>query len=503
MALSPSSLFSSKPKTPQSLFSVSGDKANQTAKAGGTPYIPNNAAGFGGMNVAPPLGVKATSPTTNISKPTTTLPAAQKAPTKPAVDTNYYMNPGESSDAYTTRIAQYNASKNAPQTGTNAQTTPATNTQTQPSTPPPAAQTTPTFPGLMGQYIQRASQGSPQAQNYTQQTADYGAGNIPVANQAIDIAKQFGQKYADIGKQGAKFEAGQLTTGTSPVAEGNAAVTAQTTAAQQTANAQGEQAALQGIGYQLTGQQQAANAANQAAGQSYTGNAQQLGALNSAVGYAQPQLGSIGQVPFSPTDLSQGAVLGSNVPGGLAGAANMLGGYNAAVQNAQTVGTTNTNISSSGLSQSVDSFNKMNAVNNQFEGQANQLIETLTQGGLNGSLPPANKIINSLGGNLGSPQVTALNSAFAETVAAYTALLSSNGGTPTAQDTQAMSALNVNSTPQQIASSLIQLRAAAKIKLDAAKGLAEGYNSSLNSGASGPTGGATVQTSAGPVNTNW
>lgn len=156
------------------------------------------------------------------------------------------------------------------------------------------------FPSVTASLANYGSNNNPTAQKYIADTAKYGAGSIPIAAQARDIAEQFGQKYADVGRAGAKFEAGQLTTGTTPVAEGNAAVTARTTAAQQTALAQGEQAALQGIGYQLTGQQQAAGAANQAAGQAYTGQGQAISALGTAAGLAQPSPAAYGQTVFNP-----------------------------------------------------------------------------------------------------------------------------------------------------------------------------------------------------------
>ncbi len=99
---------------------------------------------------------------------------------------------------------------------------------------------------------------------------------------AADTAADYGQKIADVGGQGARFQAGQRTTGTTPVAEGNAAVTAQTTAAQQTALAQGGQLALSGIQQQMAGQQAAASA------------------LTSAGGLAQPNPAAYGQTVFDP-----------------------------------------------------------------------------------------------------------------------------------------------------------------------------------------------------------
>lgn len=173
--------------------------------------------------------------------------------------------------------------------------------------PQQQASQAPTFPGAVGSLMQAAQAGSPvagtaagqlvntpagtpTAQKYTQQTADYGAGNLGIGQAAADILKNFGQQYADVGQKGAAFAAGQRSTGTTPVAEGNAAVTAQTTAAQQQALAQGAQTALQGTGQELTAQQQAANAANAAAGTALTGQSNQIAAQNEA-----GQLGIAGQ----------------------------------------------------------------------------------------------------------------------------------------------------------------------------------------------------------------
>ena len=90
--------------------------------------------------------------------------------------------------------------------------------------------------------------------------------NRQLADRAQEIASSAGQTMSDIGRQGARGEAGYRTTGTSPVGEGNAAVLAQTTAAQQQAVAQGAQTELQGVGYGLTGQSQTQSALNQALG---------------------------------------------------------------------------------------------------------------------------------------------------------------------------------------------------------------------------------------------
>jgi len=178
-----------------------------------------------------------------------------------------------------------------PQTAAVAQPTAsytAPTTQNYGTQPTPASQPKGFFPSVVSSIAHLGTTPNAGAQGYTGQVADYGAKNAATGQQAIDIAKQFGQKYADVGQAGAKFQAGQLTTGTTPVAEGNAAVTARTTAAQQSALAAGESAALQGIGYQQVGFSNAANAANQAASQEYAGQGLQQSALGSAAGYSAP-----------------------------------------------------------------------------------------------------------------------------------------------------------------------------------------------------------------------
>lgn len=101
---------------------------------------------------------------------------------------------------------------------------------------PPQAQST--FGGLVGAAANAAQQNSSIGQN------------------AANIASNYGQQIAQVGQQAAMGEAGQRTTGTTPVAEGNASVTQQTAAARQSALASGESAALQGTQQQLTAQQQ-------------------------------------------------------------------------------------------------------------------------------------------------------------------------------------------------------------------------------------------------------
>lgn len=127
--------------------------------------------------------------------------------------------------------------------------------------------------------------------------------NTSIGQNAADIAAKTGQQISDIGQKGAGLMAGQLTTGTSPVAEGNAAITANTIAQQQLAAERGGQMALTGTGQQLTGQ------------------AQKQTALNQAGGLAAPQAYSPTQAPYNPitqtfpsgANQTQRAIGGANI----------------------------------------------------------------------------------------------------------------------------------------------------------------------------------------------
>lgn len=149
--------------------------------------------------------------------------------------------------------------------------------------------------------LAQTSQNGSQAANM----ASTGLLNAPSQNallgqEADNIARQYGQQYNQVGQQGAGFASGQLTTGTSPVAQGNAAITQQTTTAKQNAIAQGEQAALQGIGYQLTAQNQGQQGLETAGN---IGNASQglvQSGLNQAGTLTESQPTAYGQTAFNP-----------------------------------------------------------------------------------------------------------------------------------------------------------------------------------------------------------
>ncbi len=419
--------------------------------AGSTPNVsPNLSGAFLNMNPSTSqskaLGVAAGS-----FKPSPTIPAAAPAPVNQPIKKQTVTTAG--GDTHTT---EYHPPT---QSGVLAPA-PATFSGTVNKLADTSSQGSPVA-GTAAKQLVNTPAGTPAAQGYTAQTAQYGAGNIPIGQQAKDIMDKAGAEYARVGRLGANAEAGYGTTGTSPVAEGNAGVIARNTAEQQAAIEAGAQTALQGTGQELTGQNQAANAANEAAGTALTGQSNQIGAqtaagnlgntaqatqqsgLNSAGVLAQPQLGSIGQVPFSPLDQGQGSPLGA--PGGTAAdAAKVAGQFQGAqaaaagagigagtgaaaaaaaggqveAQNEIAAGTAGTKSWTDIYSKANDSYANYSAQQSAINGISNQVLELMNQKDAQGNpiINPtssqfANTKLNQLQTQFSSPQYSAFNTA--------------------------------------------------------------------------------------------
>ena len=112
------------------------------------------------------------------------------------------------------------------------------------------------------------------------------------AQRAKEITDAAGQRISDIGGQGARGAAGYLTTGTSPVGEGNAAILAQTTAAQQRAVAEGANMQLSGNAQGLTAQGQTQSGFNAAGSLGNTAQGNQITAASSAGNLTHPVAGA-------------------------------------------------------------------------------------------------------------------------------------------------------------------------------------------------------------------
>lgn len=284
-----------------------------------------------------------------------------------------------------------------------------------------------TFPGIIGSLTAASQQGSPAAQQYTAQTAAAGQGNEQIGQSAADIAADYGKKIALIGQEGANAQAGDLSTGTTPVAVGNSGIIAQNVAAQQGALASGESAALQGTGQQLTAQNQEAAAENEAAGQANTSQGLTQSGLNQAgtLTYPATLSASSGQYLESPT----GDQIGGGSTGGLTAYTNFS---NAMANNsvAQEYG-----------AQGVSLSNNIS----QMSGTANQILSEMGLSGANWqSTPVANQVISTYMKNQNPTAAATIQQGLNETSSYISQILSTaTGQTPTAV-TEAMQSVPLN-----------------------------------------------------------
>lgn len=179
----------------------------------------------------------------------------------------------------------------------------------QTTTPTP----TPAPTSLNTQNVQSLTNtGAGQNNNPTVQTANTG---LLANNQAAqDIANNYGQQIAQVGQQGANAQAGYLTTGTSPVALGNAGIINQNTSARETALANAGNFALSGITTGTNALSSAASSGNTQQGQniSAAGTAGQLSSPISQFGVQiNPQTGQ---------PIGGGSATSAAVNGGIIGA---------------------------------------------------------------------------------------------------------------------------------------------------------------------------------------
>lgn len=349
-----------------------------------------------------------------------------------------------------------------------------TNTGSTSSTVP--TQTTPQYPGVFGSLLGQTQQAS--------------QGNIPIGQNAADIAAQYGQEIARIGGEGARAQAGYLTTGTTPVAQGNAAVIAQTTAAQQQALAQGEQAALTGTGQQLTAQ-----------GQAQSG-------LSTAAGLAKPSPTAFGQTVFNPTtgqfENAGAGGTGSNLdPQTLATQLAPLvasGQLTFDAANAQmTGGVAGTTALRNEILKSNPNFNfnlSASSAQTQAQGQqlqtqsatVNQALDTLTNfysqlsPFMTGGIPLTNDIAQSIGHFLGSDKVSQFNNALSDARVQVQNILGSIGVTPTESGVIANTYLPAGMTPSQLQANIGSLKTLIQQKVD--NFVKSGQQSSSTSGTS-------------------
>lgn len=330
------------------------------------------------------------------------------------------------------------------------------------------------------------------------------AGNqTTLAQNAQDIANKYGAEIDTTGQQGASFEAGQRTTGTSPVAEGNAAVTAQTTAAQQSAEAAGESAALQGVQTGINANTAASTALGNVGSltqpsatfpfvfdpatgtfttsggnlqTSISGGVQQAisnptlyssleGAIQATYGQAaagmfQQAFIQAGGNPSIAAGQATGAQALAAAPGqGQAAgeAAVIAAGGQTQAANIQTAGTASTSAASTAYQTATQAVSSANQTYSGLTGVASQLNDTLSSWHNEGLITNANQAINAIAGITSNPQYQQFVSALANTQAQYAKALGSAGVIPSQSTQDALSVLNPNSSSTAINAALNQL----------------------------------------------
>ena len=340
--------------------------------------------------------------------------------------------------------------------GSNINPTPLTDMPQQPQ-PNPVADT-PTYSGLVGD------------------TANTAKGNIPIGQSAKDIMTNYGQQIADVGQQGANYQAGSLTTGTTPVGEGNAAINAAATAAKQTALAQGGQMALTGTGQQLTAQNQAQTGllgtaesvkgtptaqgqttynplTNTFSGGSYPDNLNTVvQAIKSGnMGYTNGVNSLSSLSPTAKADVLKALGTGFDTVSSDANAATKG-------SNITTMGTAQTNAQATSLGNLTQQANTLAASRASVANLANITLNTIAQ---NNSLNPSNinavnGVIQTIAKNTSNPQYQNLMNQITDIVSTYGSILNPTGNTDTTRATASnmVNSLANGSTLQDVISSL-------------------------------------------------
>lgn len=312
--------------------------------------------------------------------------------------------------------------------------------------------------GLFGNIAQslanRSYEGSPELISSANKLQESAAAAREIAQKSAAIQEGFGKEYANVGRMGANAESGYLTTGTTPVAMGNAGVIARNTAAQQSAIASGAQMALQGTGQQLTAQQQQANALNQAGGLYGQQQGFVQSGLSSAGSLTQPQLAGIGsQQYYDPTG---GSSFGSGLP---ASAQTAINNYAQQVKNGQMTradaesrisaygiaGTNalnsalgagfNTNVSNAQagvVGQQEQTLQGYQSAYQQAKNLQSQAADLITSFGLNpNDINKVNSGLQAIALNTSSPQYKILANYMADVASRYAQILTPPGGSST------------------------------------------------------------------------
>lgn len=340
-------------------------------------------------------------------------------------------------------------------------------------------------------------------------TATAAQGETPIEQEEEQIKNNYSNRITGLLPQ-INSEAGDLTTGTTPVATGNAAIAAQTAAAETGQLQTAEQAALNPLeaeqtaqAAETTGLQGAATSAaptgnfpfvfNPTTGSYSVSGGDLQGAISGGVQQAvsNPALYSALNDAITSTYGSAAAGMFQQAyiaAGGNPTTATAQG--TTAAQNTITAGTTPTATAAAGYSTTLQNYNTANAAyqtitgNGTSQGLAAQVQGILASSGINSSNSQDwNSAINSLSSRLGSENQAAYIAGLSELQQSYTNLLSSVGAaTPTVNGQQALAIFNPASTPAQIDAAISALNNAAYSKLSPMYTQVQQYQSALQSG---------------------
>lgn len=483
------------------------------------------------MSVAPQMstpsqaiGVRAVSPAANISKPPTTIPAVQQAPSSPGQYKGTVIKPGSDAD-----IQGQIASIDKVQVPAPAPVAPVQQAPVAPQAPSSTpAVSTPTYPGLIGQLIQNAQGNSPYNQSAaTSISGLQGTGNTNPATSgpAYNDYNAAVQNLKDL-KTAEAAQFGKIESQPIPIEfqQGREAALArqyasQNQAAQEAVNQQQQQIQnqIQGVGVQQTG-------FNQAGSLALTGQGQSQAAYGTAISASQPQLGGYGQTYYNPLQPNQGgnsldpnsqaSSLAQQVISGqttydqamsamgYAGPAGATFLNNAITQaggnplSLQAQGTTQQGVIST---QGTQIAGYQSALQ-QGQNLQTQLTDLIGQFGLNpNDINAVNAGLQKIAQNTSSPQYKILQNYVNDVANTYAQVLTPPGGSAT-DTTRGIASSMLDSTAS--GTSLLQvmksLDEAAKAKI-AGVSTTGGSNIQSNNGGSG----GVVQTKVGAVNTNW
>ncbi len=388
-----------------------------------------------------------------VQHPTATTPV-KKQTTSDGTVTEYHaptptLTPDDPSYKYNIQTGKLNPNYKDPNTSTSSNTT---------------QDSSPTYKGLIGDLSNQG--GSAYNQSATKNIgllSDSAARNQEYAANAKSIADQAGQKISDIGGQGARGSAGYLSTGTSPIGEGNNAILNQSVAAQQQAVSQGANMQLQGNAQGLTAQGQEQSGYNNAAGQSLTGQGLAQGALGTAAGYMQPTSNIILRDPTT------GAIIGDQNLESLAATQGKLSGIQSGA--AAVAGTQGSN-----TADLTTQLNSIDSTSPAFDANTSQLSDFASMGGLSKDVPLISALQQHFGQNFtNDPSVAGFLAKIASVNSQYQQITGNQG----ILDPKTMTVAGLNTAIQSMKDDIKNKRQALQ---DQKNNLTNSSSSSNNSG---------------------